>query len=129
MSNEMIAVVDDEVSLRMAVSRLLGAYSYRVETYAGGQEFIDSLHARVPQCLILDLNMEPMNGVEVLQYLAKTKNRIPTIILTGRDTPERRERCQQAGAIAFLVKPVTADKLVRAIQTALDEKLHIEPRR
>ena len=123
MANEMIAVVDDEVSLRMAVSRLLGAYSYRVETYAGGQEFIDSLHDNAPECLVLDLNMEPMNGVEVLQYLAKTRNPIPTIVLTARDSPEIRERCRQAGAIAFLVKPATADKLVRAIQVALNEKL------
>jgi len=120
MSNEHIAVLDDHASVRTGLSRLLKAHSYRVGTYAGGREFIDSLHVRVPECLILDLNMEPMKGGEVLQYLADTGNLIPTIILTGHDSAERRERCQRAGVVAFLVKPVQADELVSTIQTALN---------
>jgi len=122
MPDEMIAVVDDDAFVRKGLSRLLGAYSYRVQTYAGGQEFIDSLNAQVPQCLILDLNMEPMNGGEVLHYLTDTGNRIPTIILTGDDSPENRERCQRAGAVAFMIKPAEAEKLVKTIQTVLDRR-------
>jgi FixJ family two-component response regulator len=123
MANEQIAVLDDDASIRMGLARLLGAYSYRVGAYAEGQEFIDSLRVHPPDCLILDLNMEPMNGGEVLQYLADTGNQIPTIILTGRDSAERRETCRRAGAVAFLVKPVQADQLVRTIQAALIRSL------
>ena len=119
MSNEMIAVVDDDAVIRKALSRLLGAHSYRVKTYPGGQEFIDSLNGQVPSCLILDLNMEPMKGGEVLQHLGDTGKGIPTIILTGHDSSERRERCRQAGAVAFLVKPMDGEKLLQAIETAL----------
>jgi len=106
MSNETIAVVDDDAAIRIGLSRLLKAYSYRVGTYTGGQEFLDSLHLQVPECLILDLNMDGMHGGEVLQHLADSGKRIPTIILTGHDSAERRERRQRAGAVAFLVKPV-----------------------
>ena len=123
MSNEMIAVVDDDETMRKALSRLLGGEAYRVETYTGGQQFIDSLHGRVPECLILDMNMEPVSGGEVLKYLADTSNRIPTVILTGRDSPQRREDCRRAGVSAFLVKPVSVTVLTNAIQTALSEKL------
>jgi FixJ family two-component response regulator len=120
MSNETIAVVDDDPAIRKGLSRLLDGYSYRVESYPGGQEFIDSLCVQAPKCLILDLNMEPMKGGEVLRYLADTGKPIPTIILTGHDTPERRESCQRAGSVAFLVKPVQAETLVRAIEAALN---------
>jgi FixJ family two-component response regulator len=123
MSNENIAVVDGDAALRMALSRLLKAYSYRVGTYSGGQEFLDSLHVDVPECLILDLDMDPMDGWEVLQCLADTGNRMPTIILTASDSAQRRERCQRAGALAFLVKPVGSGQLVSTIQTALNGRL------
>jgi len=123
MTNETVAVVDDDASVRTGLSRLLKTYSYRVGTYSGGQAFLDSLHLQVPECLILDLNMSPMHGSEVLQYLADTGNRIPTIILTGRDSAETRERCQRAGAVAFLVKPVHADQLMSTIETVLNGRL------
>ena len=82
-----------------------------------------SLPLQVPDCLILDLNMKQMTGEDVQYYLAGIGTRIPTIILTGHDTPEICKRCQQAGAVAFLVKPVTVDQLLRALQTALSASL------
>jgi len=123
MSNEQIAVLDDDPSVRKGLSRLLEAYSYRVRTYEGPQQFIESLRLQAPECLIPYMNMQPMNGGELLRYLTDNGTRIPTIILTGEDEPERRERCQQAGAVAFLVKPVTVDQLLRAIQTALSTRV------
>jgi FixJ family two-component response regulator len=123
MSNEQIAVVDDDASVRKGLSRLLEAYSYRVRTYEGVQQFIDSLPLQVPECLILDLNMKPKTGLEVLHVLTDNGTRVPTIILTGEDEPERRERCQRAGAVAFLVKPVSVDQLLRAIRTALSTRV------
>jgi len=123
MSNENIAVVDDDPSLRKALTRLLEAYSYRVQTYELAQQFIESLSLQVPECLILDLNMRQMTGEDVQLYLAGIGTRIPTIILTGHDTFEIRKRCQQAGAVAFLVKPVTVDQLLIALRTALSTRL------
>jgi len=123
MSNENIAVVDDDPSLRKALTRLLEAYSYRVRTYELAQQFIESLSLQVPECLILDLNMRQMTGEDVQFYLAGIGTRIPTIILTAHDTFEIRKRCQQAGAVAFLVKPVTVDQLLMALQTALSTRL------
>jgi FixJ family two-component response regulator len=123
MANENIAVLDDDRSMRTALTRLLEAYSYRVRTYEFAQHFIDSLRLQVPECLILDLNMKWMTGEDVQQYLASIGTRIPTIILTGYDAPEIRQRCKEAGAVAFLVKPVTVDQLLRALQTALSARL------
>jgi FixJ family two-component response regulator len=123
MSNEYIAVIDDDESVRRSLACLLEAFSYRLRTYDSALQFIDSLRLEVPECLIVDLNMKPMTGDELQHYLARTGTRIPTIILTGHDKPEIRERCQQAGAVAFLVKPITPDQLSRAIQTALSTRL------
>jgi|SRR5688572_10062167 len=123
MSNENIAVLDDDPSMRKALKRLLKAHSYRVRAYELAEQFIDSLRLLVPECLILDLNMERMTGEELQHYLAVIGTRIPIIILTGHDTPEIRKRCQRSGAVAFLVKPVTADQLFSAIQTALSPRL------
>jgi FixJ family two-component response regulator len=123
MSNEHIAVVDDDASVLKALARLLDAISYRVRIHESGEQFIASLRLQVPECLILDLNMKEMSGEDVQRYLADTRTRIPTIILTARDDPNIEKHCMQAGAVAFLLKPVTPDQLVRAIQTALSTRL------
>lgn len=113
-----IAIVDDDATLRGSLARLLTACSYRVRTYGSAKEFLYS-DVQVPDCLIVDHHMEEMTGEELLHHLTLSGTRIPTVVLTGHDSPETRERFQHAGAVNFLVKPVTPDQLLRAIETAL----------
>jgi len=117
-----IAIVDDDATLRASLARLLTACSYSVRSYGSAREFLDS-GIQIPDCLILDHHMEEMTGVELLYHLALSGIRIPTVVLTGHDSPESRESFQHAGAVNFLVKPVTPDQLLRAIETALSNTL------
>jgi len=117
-SKPYIAIVDDDASVRKALGRLVSVFSYRVQTFGLAREFLDSLTAEVPACLIVDLQMEETTGLELQQHLQATGSRIPTIVLTAHDEPGMQDRCTDAGAVAFLVKPVAKELLIEAIETA-----------
>jgi FixJ family two-component response regulator len=115
---EHIAIVDDDESILRALSRLLKTYSFQVKTYASGREFLDSLKAGTPDCLILDLHMKhEMSGLEVLHRLGGLGFNIPTIVATAQDEPGMRHRCELAGAVGFLVKPFSVESLLETIRS------------
>ncbi len=101
----LVAVVDDEESVRKSLRRLFSASELDAETFASGQEFLDALPDRPPDCLVLDLQMPGLSGLEVQRLLAAGGVRVPTIIITADDAPETRERCLSAGTAAYLCKP------------------------
>jgi len=111
----LVAVVDDEESIRKSLRRLFMAAQLDAEIYASGQEFLDSLHGRQPDCLVLDLQMPGLTGLEVQKALTGTGARFPTIIITAHDEPETRARCLAAGAAAYLCKPLHDEMLLEAI--------------
>jgi FixJ family two-component response regulator len=111
----LVAVVDDEESIRKSLRRLFMAAQLDAEIYASGQEFLDSLHRRQPDCLVLDLQMPGLTGLEVQKALTGTRARFPTIIITAHDEPETRARCLAAGAAAYLCKPLHDEMLLEAI--------------
>jgi len=113
-----VAIVDDDASVRKVLARLVTVFSYHVRTFASVREFLESLNADVPACLIVDLQMEETTGLELQQHLQSTGSRIPTIVLTAHDEPGMQDRCADAGAFAFLVKPVAKDQLLEAIEAA-----------
>jgi len=115
----LIAVVDDEESIRKSLRRLLVASQLDAMVYASGQEFLDSLGGRQPDCLVLDLQMPGLTGLEVQRTLAGARVRFPTIIITAHDEPETRARCLSAGAVAYLCKPLHDEHLLDAIATAV----------
>jgi FixJ family two-component response regulator len=111
-----IAVVDDDPSVRKALARLLSVFSYRVQTYASVADFLQSLKVDVPACLIVDLQMEGMTGLELQHHLRNSGPRIPTIVVTAHEEPGLQDRCRDAGATAVLLKPVAKDQLLAAIE-------------
>jgi FixJ family two-component response regulator len=100
-----VAVVDDEESVRRSLRRLFSASELDTATFASGQEFLDSLGTGAPDCLVLDLQMPGLSGLEVQRHLAAGGVQVPTIIITADDAPETRERCLSAGTAAYLCKP------------------------
>jgi FixJ family two-component response regulator len=114
-----IAVVDDDSSLLRAIERLLSTRSWVTKTFRSGQQFLASLTDERPDCLILDLHMPEMNGLEVQETLISKGIDIPTIIVTSNMDAAVRERCLTAGAIAYLPKPVHRAELFAAIDAAL----------
>ena len=110
-----IAIVDDDLSVLKALTRLLRTRSLHAKTYRSGREFLTALSDDVPECLILDLQMPEMNGLELLQHLMHRGIQIPTIIITAHGDVGMREHCESAGAVAFLLKPVQDTSLFAAI--------------
>jgi FixJ family two-component response regulator len=113
-----IAVVDDDASVRKALARLLSASSFEIETYGSARDFLKSLGAGAPDCLVVDLHMPELTGFDLQRRLARAGIRIPTIVITAYNEPGLRERCQMAGATAFLPKPLDRSTLIGAINSA-----------
>jgi FixJ family two-component response regulator len=115
----LIAIVDDEESVRRALSRVMRTSEMDAVAYASGQEFMDSLLSCVPDCVVLDLQMAGLTGHDVQQALMRIGTQIPVIIVTAHDSPEMRGRCLREGAAAYLSKPFRREDLIEAINGAL----------
>jgi len=118
----LVAVVDDEESVRRALARMLGASQFDVDVFASGQEFLDSLRTRLPDCLILDYQMPGLTGRDVQRRLTLAQTQVPIIVVTAHDQPALREQCLADGAIAYLAKPLQRERLVGLIHDAI--RLH-----
>jgi FixJ family two-component response regulator len=116
-----VAIVDDDASVRKALALLLAASSFETATYGSAGEFLQSLPTGHPQCLIVDLQMPEMTGLELQQRLAQDGVSIPTIAITAHDEFGARERCEAAGARAFLLKPIQEEVLISAIRSAIGD--------
>jgi CheY-like chemotaxis protein len=110
-----IAVVDDEEPIRKALKRLLRAAGLEAEGYASGQEFLREAGRRPPDCVLLDLHMPSMGGLDLLGHIHQT----PVVVITAHDQPGTREQCLAAGASAYLRKPIDDRLLLNAISAAL----------
>jgi FixJ family two-component response regulator len=119
--SSLIAVVDDEETVRKALGRLLGAAGFEVQTFAGGADFLRSAAQRRPHGVVLDLRMPEMNGFEVMQALmqAQMSPPLPVVIISADDSADCRARALRQGARAVLRKPVDEAMLLDAIRQAL----------
>ena len=114
-----VAIVDDDLSVRKALSRLLSASSFRVQTFASAHDFMDSLPLGLPDCLILDINMPGLSGLDLHSYLRKTQRSVPTIVITGFGDTDVRERCLASGVTAFFTKPLDGSVLIRTLEATV----------
>jgi FixJ family two-component response regulator len=113
-----VAVVDDDKSVGRALARLLAASSFEARTFGSGQTFLDSLAAEVPDFVVLDLHMPGMNGLDVIAALADAGLALPVIMITGNASPETEIRCQAAGVVAYLSKPLDQATFLQAAAEA-----------
>jgi FixJ family two-component response regulator len=114
-----IVIVDDDESVRRALKRLLKSSDFRVEVFASARDFLDFAHLRETSCLILDVRMPGMDGLELQRQLAASHH-IPIIFITGHGDEDTRERALQAGAAGFLAKPFSEEALLSAVHSALE---------
>lgn len=115
----LVAVVDDEEPIRKALGRLLRASGLLAECFASGQSFLDSIGTKRPDCLILDLHMPGLGGLDVLEHLKSSRHSLPTIVITGHDEPENQARCLAGGAAAYMRKPLDGQLLLDTIEQAV----------
>ena len=115
----LIAVVDDDDSIRRALARLLQGYNFDVLTFSSGQEFLSSLRGRRPDCVILDFQMPGLTGGDVQCLLSLAEIPLPVIIMTAYDHPTMREQCLRRGAVACIAKSDLQDDLIVTITAAM----------
>jgi FixJ family two-component response regulator len=123
----LLAVVDDDEDVRVALTRLVSSAGFAVDTFASGAEFLRAIQGRQPDCVVLDLHMPEMSGADVQAVLAREYAEVPVVVITGHGSPESRTRAMQLGAKAYLSKPVNDEALLAAIDAAIGEKTHSEP--
>ena len=124
-SELLIAVVDDDESVCCAVDRLLHSLGMNTQTFASGSEFlayIDAMPSFHPDCVVLDLHMPGLNGLDVQERLAREGNTVPLIFITAHDEVDARDRALKRGAVAFLRKPFSDEVLMKALDEAAHRK-------
>jgi FixJ family two-component response regulator len=115
-----VFVVDDDPSVRRAIKRLVGSVGLQVELFGSAQEFVGSKHPDAPSCLVLDIRLPGISGLDFQPQLAEAGIRIPIIFITAHGDIPMTVRAMKAGAVEFLTKPFRDQDLLDAIQVALD---------
>ena|SRR5882724_2881707 len=116
----LVSMVDDDPSVRSSTRRLLRSSGMRTEVFASAEEFLQSGHVAETGCLILDMTMPGMNGLELQRRLAETGRLMPIVFLSARASEQEERLALQAGASSFLRKPVSKEALLNAIRAALE---------
>jgi FixJ family two-component response regulator len=119
-ASPLVYVVDDDPSVRNALRRLLGSVGLQVRTFASARDFLCEDHADVPSCLVLDVRMPGMSGLDLQRELTAAGLAIPIIFITGHGDVPMSVRAMKAGAVDFLPKPFNDQQLLDAIRAALE---------
>jgi FixJ family two-component response regulator len=115
-----VFIVDDDVSVRESLELLVRSENWKPQTFASAQEFLNSPRALVPSCLVLDLSLPGLNGLELQKRLATEHIEMQIIFITGYGDVPKSVQAMKAGALEFLTKPLDNDALISAIRKALD---------
>jgi FixJ family two-component response regulator len=118
-AESIVFVVDDDAAVRDSVQRLIASVGLRVETFGSTREFLDGKRPEAPSCLVLDVRLPDLSGLELQRDLAKANVHIPIIFITGHADVPVTVRAMKAGAVEFLTKPFRAQELLEAIQQAI----------
>ena len=120
----LISVVDDDESVRESLRGLLRSVTFGVEVFASAEEFLSSDRMRETDCLILDVRMPGMSGLELHRRLVSSHPYLPVIFITAHGDEELRSRVLRSGAVDYLLKPFSDHALLNAVQTALRKVPH-----
>jgi FixJ family two-component response regulator len=113
--HNVVAVIDDNLSILGAMSRLLCEFGYRTELYASAKEFLDAALLTEAQCLIVDIQLGESCGIELAQHLATAGIAIPIIFMTANNNERVKKRVAEIGCVAVLIKPFSANALTEAL--------------
>jgi FixJ family two-component response regulator len=118
----LISIVDDDDSLRRSLGNLLRSLGFRVQEFASAQAFTGSQNARETACLILDVRMPGMNGLDLQRHIAASGWGVPIVFITSHADDDARIRALAAGAVGFLSKPFHEQEILDAINAALSRE-------
>lgn len=115
----LVAIVDDDASVRQSLCRLIRSFGYRAEAFGGGPDLLSSSALREAACLVVDVRMPEMDGLELQRRIAADGVRAPIVFLSGHAGDDEERRAREAGACEFLRKPIGREALLKALQRAL----------
>jgi FixJ family two-component response regulator len=118
----LLSVVDDDERLRESLPELLRECGFAARAFSSGQEFLSSSYVNETKCLILDVAMPEMSGLDLQQELKRRGKAIPIIFISGQKDEDIRKQALRQGAVKFLYKPFSDSDLLEAVNTALDGK-------
>jgi FixJ family two-component response regulator len=118
-SKGIVFVVDDDLSVREGLERLLRAVGWKVETFASAQEFLAHRKENIPSCLVLDVGLPGLSGLDLQKRIMEANREIPIVFITGHKDVPTSVRAMKAGAVEFLVKPFSEQDLLDSIQEAI----------
>lgn len=118
-SKSIVALVDDDRSIVKSLSRMLRSVGYEVGAFGSARELLDSLETFKPQCLVLDVHMPEMGGLELHSRLRAQGNQIPIIFMTAQDSLQTRRVSEQSGNMGLLLKPFEIPSLLAALERAI----------
>jgi FixJ family two-component response regulator len=121
-SGYLISIVDDNEEVRVAMGRLMKAHDYLVQTFESGPSFLNSEHLADTDCLIADVQMPNMSGLELHGRLIAAGAPIPTILITGHPDEATRSRALQAGVLGYLTKPISGADLLVFVRSAVEKR-------
>jgi FixJ family two-component response regulator len=120
METPLISVVDDDQSVRESLARLIRSVGFGVQVFGSAEEFLSTYGSRQSDCVILDIRMPGMSGLELQRELLETDGDLPVIFITAHGSDEEvRARALAAGAVDYLLKPLREDEVLKAIDAAL----------
>ena len=114
-----ISVIDDDASVRAATNNLLSSHGYQVHTFASAGDFLQSAHRDGSSCVVADVQMPAMSGLDLLTHMRGQGNTAPFIFITAFPEESVRSRALKAGAVCLLAKPFAGPVLINCIETAL----------
>ena len=117
----LISLVDDDESIRRTTTLLIESFGFHAAAFESAESFLKSDQLHTTACLIVDIQMPGMNGLQLLSHLAAAGYKIPIIFITAYDTEKSRQQALQAGAVAFLGKPFSDELLLRALRAVLGQ--------
>ena len=115
-----VFIVDDDISVRESLQALIAEAGWRPEVFASAREFLDRPRQYAPSCLVLDVSLPDLNGLELQKRIAGDRTDMPIIFITGHGNIPMTVQAMKAGAIEFLTKPFGPDVLLSAIQSAIE---------
>ena len=119
MAENLISIVDDDEAVRRTTTLLIESFGFRAATFESAESFLKSGHLHDTSCLIVDVQMPGMNGLQLQSHLAAAGCGIPVIFITAYENHDSRRRAMQAGAAGFLGKPFSDEQLLQTIDSAL----------
>jgi FixJ family two-component response regulator len=123
MTRPLISIVDDDHSVRESLARLIRSVGFGVQVFGSAEEFLGAPAGRLADCLILDIRMPGMSGLDLQEQLAVTDRELPVIFITAHGSDQGvRARALAAGAVDYLLKPLSEEEVLHALDAALSSK-------